>query len=49
MENDGRRKSWNPVKAGLIDDSDIMSLRVDLTNPERLFLECVLWHLSQRK
>jgi photosystem II stability/assembly factor-like uncharacterized protein len=31
-------KSWQPVTAGLIDDSDIMSLRVDATNPERLYL-----------
>jgi photosystem II stability/assembly factor-like uncharacterized protein len=31
-------KSWKPVTAGLIDDSDIMSLRVDATNPERVFL-----------
>jgi photosystem II stability/assembly factor-like uncharacterized protein len=31
-------KTWKPVTAGLIDDSDIMSLRVDATNPERLFL-----------
>jgi photosystem II stability/assembly factor-like uncharacterized protein len=31
-------KNWNPVTAGLIDDSDIMSLRVDAANPERLFL-----------
>jgi photosystem II stability/assembly factor-like uncharacterized protein len=31
-------KSWKPVIAGLIDDSDIMSLRVDATNPERVYL-----------
>lgn len=31
-------KSWKPVAAGLIDDSDIMSLRVDATNPERIYL-----------
>ncbi len=31
-------KNWKPVIAGLIDDSDIMSLRVDATNPERLYL-----------
>jgi photosystem II stability/assembly factor-like uncharacterized protein len=31
-------KTWIPVTAGLIDDSDIMSLRVDATNPERVFL-----------
>ncbi len=31
-------KSWKPVTAGLIDDSDIMSLRVDATDPERVFL-----------
>jgi photosystem II stability/assembly factor-like uncharacterized protein len=31
-------KSWNPVIAGLIDDSDIMSLRVDATNPVRVYL-----------
>lgn len=31
-------KSWSPVTAGLIDDSDVMSLRVDALNPERLFL-----------
>ena len=31
-------KTWNSVAAGLIDDSDIMSLRVDGTNPSRLYL-----------
>jgi photosystem II stability/assembly factor-like uncharacterized protein len=31
-------KTWKPVIAGLIDDSDIMSLRVDATNPERVYL-----------
>jgi photosystem II stability/assembly factor-like uncharacterized protein len=31
-------KTWKSVTAGLIDDSDIMSLRVDATNPERVFL-----------
>jgi photosystem II stability/assembly factor-like uncharacterized protein len=31
-------KSWQPATAGLIDDSDIMSLRIDATNPERVFL-----------
>ncbi len=31
-------KSWNPVIAGLIDDSDIMSLRVDATDPQRIYL-----------
>ncbi len=30
--------SWNPVIAGLIDDSDIMSLRVDATDPQRVYL-----------
>ncbi len=34
---DGGR-SWKAVSAGLIDDSDIMSLRIDSTNPDRLFL-----------
>jgi photosystem II stability/assembly factor-like uncharacterized protein len=31
-------KSWMPALAGLIDDSDIMSLRVDAANPERVYL-----------
>ena len=31
-------KSWRPVAAGLIDDSDVMSLRIDAGNPARLFL-----------
>jgi photosystem II stability/assembly factor-like uncharacterized protein len=31
-------KNWQPVTAGLIDDSDIMGLRVDAGNPDRLFL-----------
>jgi photosystem II stability/assembly factor-like uncharacterized protein len=31
-------KSWKAVSAGLIDDSDIMSFRVDATNPDRIFL-----------
>lgn len=31
-------KTWRPVAAGLIDDSDIMSMRVDATNPARLYL-----------
>lgn len=31
-------KTWKPVIAGLIDDSDIMSLRVDATDPARVYL-----------
>ena len=31
-------KRWSPVIAGLIDDSDIMSLRVDATDPQRVYL-----------
>jgi photosystem II stability/assembly factor-like uncharacterized protein len=31
-------KTWKPVPVGIIDDSDIMSLRVDATNPERLYM-----------
>jgi len=31
-------KSWKPVVAGLIDDSDIMSLRVDASDPARVYL-----------
>src|SRR5262249_2106442 len=31
-------KTWKAVTAGLIDDSDIMSMRVDATNPARLYL-----------
>jgi photosystem II stability/assembly factor-like uncharacterized protein len=31
-------KTWRPVINGLIDDSDIMSLRIDATKPERMFL-----------
>jgi photosystem II stability/assembly factor-like uncharacterized protein len=31
-------KSWKPVLAGIIDDSDIMSLRLDASNPERVFM-----------
>ncbi len=31
-------KNWSPVVAGLIDDSDVMSIRLDVTNPARLFL-----------
>jgi photosystem II stability/assembly factor-like uncharacterized protein len=31
-------KSWKPVINGLIDDSDIMSLRIDASKPDRLFL-----------
>jgi photosystem II stability/assembly factor-like uncharacterized protein len=30
-------KTWTPVAAGMIDDSDIMSLRIDRQNPLRLF------------
>jgi photosystem II stability/assembly factor-like uncharacterized protein len=33
-----RGKTWNSIAAGLIDDSDIMSLRVDATRPSRLYL-----------
>jgi photosystem II stability/assembly factor-like uncharacterized protein len=29
--------SWAPIHAGMIDDSDVMSLRVDRENPIRLF------------
>ena len=31
-------KSWKPVIAGIIDDSDIMSLRLDATNPSRVYM-----------
>ena len=31
-------KTWKSIAAGLIDDSDIMSLRVDATHPSRVFL-----------
>jgi len=31
-------KTWKSIAAGLIDDSDIMSLRVDATRPSRLYL-----------
>jgi photosystem II stability/assembly factor-like uncharacterized protein len=31
-------KTWTPVIAGIIDDSDIMSLRIDVTDPGRLFM-----------
>ncbi len=31
-------KTWKSIAAGLIDDSDIMSLRVDATNPARVYL-----------
>jgi photosystem II stability/assembly factor-like uncharacterized protein len=31
-------KTWKPVIAGLIDDSDIMSLRVDATDPAKVYL-----------
>jgi photosystem II stability/assembly factor-like uncharacterized protein len=31
-------KSWKPVIAGIIDDSDIMSLRLDSTNPSRVYM-----------
>jgi photosystem II stability/assembly factor-like uncharacterized protein len=30
-------RTWTPVAAGMIDDSDIMSLRIDRQNPARLF------------
>jgi len=31
-------KNWKPVIAGIIDDSDIMSLRLDSTNPSRVYM-----------
>ena len=31
-------KTWDPIVAGIIDDSDIMSLRLDFTNPDRLYM-----------
>ncbi|HKM81058.1 MAG TPA: hypothetical protein VJY15_08875 [Candidatus Acidoferrum sp.] len=34
---DGGR-TWKSIATGLIDDSDIMSLRVDATNPSRVYL-----------
>ncbi|HEX8871670.1 MAG TPA: hypothetical protein VF758_02820 [Candidatus Acidoferrum sp.] len=30
--------TWRPVAAGLIDDSDVMSVHVDAANPRRVFL-----------
>jgi len=34
--SDGGR-TWNPIGAGMIDDSDIMSLRIDAQNRQRIF------------
>ena len=31
-------KTWKPIIAGIIDDSDIMSLRLDATNPKRVYM-----------
>jgi photosystem II stability/assembly factor-like uncharacterized protein len=31
-------KTWKPVIAGIIDDSDIMSLRLDASNPDRVYM-----------
>jgi photosystem II stability/assembly factor-like uncharacterized protein len=31
-------KTWEPIISGIIDDSDIMSLRLDSTNPDRLYM-----------
>jgi len=31
-------KTWKPIIAGIIDDSDIMSLRLDATNPDRVYM-----------
>ena len=31
-------KTWKSVIAGIIDDSDVMSLRVDATNPDRVYM-----------
>jgi photosystem II stability/assembly factor-like uncharacterized protein len=31
-------KNWKAVIAGIIDDSDIMSLRLDVTNPDRVYM-----------
>ncbi len=31
-------KTWKSISAGLIDDSDIMSMRVDAANPARIYL-----------
>jgi photosystem II stability/assembly factor-like uncharacterized protein len=31
-------QNWKPVIAGIIDDSDIMSLRLDATNPDRVYM-----------
>ena len=31
-------KNWKPMIAGIIDDSDIMSLRLDATNPDRVYM-----------
>ncbi len=31
-------KTWKAVIAGIIDDSDIMSLRLDATNPDRVYM-----------
>jgi photosystem II stability/assembly factor-like uncharacterized protein len=31
-------KTWKPASAGMIDDSDVMSVRLDATNPDRVYL-----------
>lgn len=30
-------KTWNAIAAGMIDDSDVMSVEIDRSNPERIF------------
>jgi photosystem II stability/assembly factor-like uncharacterized protein len=37
LTRDGGR-NWKPVITGIIDDSDIMSLRLDAANPDRLYM-----------
>ncbi len=33
---DGGRR-WTPIHEGMIDDSDVMSILVDRTNPHRIY------------
>jgi len=41
-------KNWTAIAAGMIDDSDIMSVEIDRTNCHACFCERVFGNLSQR-
>lgn len=42
-------KNWLPIHSGMIDDSDVLSLAVDASNPQRVFASACSGNLPNRR